>query len=645
MCISEMLDDVVIFGNQKPFPGALLFRSTKAADLSDEELITALAPLIEKLNAQSQDHARIARNMLLPISHGHSKLQKSSKGTVMRNKAEQDYATEIREVYDRLGASLERMKDADVSVNIRRMICTMLGTALGDDDDLVYNGVDSVASIQIRYAIKRLLPPDVGELPLSIVEDSGTVRRLTEFVLNIRQGVEFFDTEDELQLMEALVSEYGSFCGDIDNPKFTESPMGHQRKEVVLLTGSTGSLGAHILETYRRDSTVSKIVCLVRGADEHAANERINKSLVSRGLSPLPLLEESSPPTSGPRGQHTRLTVEILPCKLSDPFLGVSASTYTRLAAEVTTVVHAAWSVNFRMRLRSFVKDHIAGLRHLLNFSLRCNTVPVFLFVSSTASVSAFQASRLVPEAPSTNQKDAAPLGYSRSKWVGEKICLGAVRQCEPLRGKVGILRVGQLSGDTARGVWNATEAWPLLLGSMKATRCLPVLDEALGWLPVDVAARGVVGVVAHLGTATVDRGKRDRPVSEVEVLHILNDDRSATWSHLVSWLRNMGEEFEAVAPSEWVARLKEVQEKRPDHPALKLLGLWTERYGGNTGRGGLGRAGTKEPGEAEKKEDDGPHFEAARAKAMASVLAEHSNPVNEAYFGRLWAWIKQNVG
>jgi len=41
--------------------------------------------------------------------------------------------------------------------------------------------------------------------------------------------------------------------------------------------------------------------------------------------------------------------------------LGLSDADYSQIAREASVILHVAWSVNFRMRLRSFEKDNIAG--------------------------------------------------------------------------------------------------------------------------------------------------------------------------------------------------------------------------------------------------------------------------------------------
>lgn len=40
------------------------------------------------------------------------------------------------------------------------------------------------------------------------------------------------------------------------------------------------------------------------------------------------------------------------------------------------------------------------------------------------------------------------------------------------------MVRIGQLCADRVGGVWNETEAWPLMFASVNAVGCLPELEE-----------------------------------------------------------------------------------------------------------------------------------------------------------------------
>lgn len=114
-----------------------------------------------------------------------------------------------------------------------------------------------------------------------------------------------------------------------------------------VLTGATGALGAHILDQLRARDDVSQVVCLVRAKEAAAARERVSKSLLQRSKRALDVSDGK---------------VICLTAKLGEPNLGLSDADYNDLAARTSTFIHAAWAVNFSMRLRSFVKDHLNGM-------------------------------------------------------------------------------------------------------------------------------------------------------------------------------------------------------------------------------------------------------------------------------------------
>lgn len=66
-------------------------------------------------------------------------------------------------------------------------------------------------------------------------------------------------------------------------------------------------------------------------------------------------------------------------------------------------------------------------------------------------------------------------MGYARSKLVAERIIKAAAEKT----GMVArILRIGQIIGDSEFGIWNTTEAIPLMIQSAVTLGVLPDLDE-----------------------------------------------------------------------------------------------------------------------------------------------------------------------
>ncbi|ETI24620.1 hypothetical protein G647_03989 [Cladophialophora carrionii CBS 160.54] len=664
---SSVLDDVLIFGNGKPYPGALLFPLRDAAstgmDMSDEDLIDKIAPLAEKLNQDSQNHARIPRNMLIAMPRLENGLEKSSKGTILRRKAEERFSEAINAAYETVlpeGASFSTdIPNADVSTIIRDIVMRVAGenrnreaeaAELADETDLFSYGIDSVAAIRIRHALLGLIPR-TATLPLTIVQDAGTVSRLADLVLRLRSGGEASistkeqDEREQISIMLDLAREYSSFNDPHPWAISSTSPFrGVSRQDPigtrVLLTGPTGSLGAHILWHLVSNACISQIHVLVRGATPLARRERVLKALSSRRL-------------SIPEDFDAKVTIHN--CKLSDPRLGLANEEYTALAASVDVIVHLAWSVNFLQPLRSFAPTHLAGLRNLINFALssppptppspspsdQAHIPPRLIFCSSVAAVSNYTprppGKKLVPERVLTGNGDddattvAGPTGYARSKWVAERMCWHA-HATTRLRGRISVARVGQLSGARDSGVWSATEAYPLMLASAAATGVLPDLDgarhaqgvregEVLAWLPVDIAARAFVDDILdgdqvddavqdrhpetmnnsddsttprnHAETVEISGSpeKTDRrrtldmtspTTTPMPVHHVLNPSRAISWNHLLTWLFRH-ETFHTVSVDVWLSRLETLndspEEWKRNHPSLKILPFWKGAY------------------------------------------------------------------
>ncbi|KAF2134248.1 thioester reductase [Dothidotthia symphoricarpi CBS 119687] len=605
---SPLLDDALIFGNSQPFPGVLLLRSEKASGISDEELLDAIKPIVEKMNRESQDHARIPHDMLIPMPHQTQPLEKSSKGTIIRRAAESRFEDAIKRAYDSQESDQSvDVKDEDLPQHLTGLIKSITSQSdnLTEDMDLFSYGVDSIACMQLRTRLRRLIPNCKEALPMSVVEDCGTIGRLTNYVLRKRHGETDASEEDEEQSMLKLVKEYGSFEQSTAQDSSDGDSIEKRTKDVVVLTGATGALGAHILKLLQKSENVGTIYCLVRGSDEQAAKERVSKALEQRGL-----LDSSSQQRLGEK-------VKVVQAQLSDERLGLSEELYDYLAKEATSIIHVAWTVNFRLKLRSFVKDNIAGVRNLLDLALKTprSHPPRFAYCSSTAAVmnGELDQAGCFPERILSDPASASPLGYSRSKWVAERVCEEAHVRTS-LHGRVAVVRVGQLAGDSRSGIWNTKEAWPMMLSTARLIGCLPDLgDEPLDWLPVDIAAQ------AFLETTQASSVSSDR----MPVYHVLNPHQKPTWHDMLQWLKRK-EDFEIVSPQDWVSRLENC--KNQEHSAMKLLGLWKASY-------------SSEQQESKQR----PHFSMVETKKGVPVLRE-VEPLDEAYVGRVWDWVQANV-
>ena len=648
---TSSLEDVLIFGNGRPYPGALLFRSVDSANISDKELVGDVVPHIEKLNAESQGHAKLSKHMLTPMPYSEQGLAKSSKGTVMRSKAEESYADAIAAAYEStVTDSQDDIPDSDVPRRILEIVNSMLGNddmALTAESDLFAGGIDSVASIRIRQALSTLLPQQSSKLPLTVVQDSGTVSRLSDLTLRIRHGKPPIETEDPSQLMQKLVAEYGTF----DKSEFSFSPLhsslqdGINRGGVsILLTGPTGSLGSHLLLQLLQNPSVKHIYLLVRGASSHAARERVIKALTSRSLS-IP--------------SSFDVKVTILPCKLSSPDLGLSSKQYRDLVDQVDVIAHLAWAVNFLLPLRTF-SSHLSALRHLLEFALSSPRAlpPRFIFCSTVAAVA--RQRHPVPESTISDPSVSGRLGYAQSKWIAEQVCASAHKSTR-LHGLVSFVRVGQLSGAADTGAWANSEAYPLILSTFEDLKCLPDLDaarraqsydgqgkEELNWLPVDTAGKAFSEMI--LSQERLQDTDSKKPANkEVEVYHLLSPPqiKPRSWSDLSDIISRAENSPSKLVPvNEWLDKLEGLrsQEQTKDHPAFRLVSFWREAYaildGGTTADDQAVNGDETEVGDHGVATSCG--FEMTRTLDQSTTLRD-AKALDDEYILKVWGWIKSH--
>jgi nucleoside-diphosphate-sugar epimerase/NADP-dependent 3-hydroxy acid dehydrogenase YdfG/aryl carrier-like protein len=236
---------------------------------------------------------------------------------------------------------------------------------------------------------------------------------------------------------------------------------------VVILTGSTGSLGCYILFELLQIRSVLKIYCLCRSDD--AAGRQIC-SFRLRGLDIPDDLEDR---------------VEFIHVDLPAPNLGIPDTKYEELRLSVNSIIHCAWDVTFLKPLAAF-ETHIQGFSRLLELSRCCRYRTHVHFMSSLATVLASKTPSLSPIAETPNEMPSLvwPSGYAESKYIAERMCaLASSNWGIPTT----IYRIGQIAGSRSGGIWNKDEWFPSVVLASKTLRKVPrsLGPMEIDWLPV----------------------------------------------------------------------------------------------------------------------------------------------------------------
>ncbi|KAI2626807.1 hypothetical protein GGS21DRAFT_529260 [Xylaria nigripes] len=540
------------------FQSSLLVEAVSPPASAEDEkrLLDAIWPSVQAANEECPSHGRIHRNMIVFTSAAKPMLR-ASKGTVQRQLTLSLYASELDALYEAGSTSVQQSNTVDyggygsVEAAVKAIItCSTDIDAqnISSDGDLFEHGLDS---LQMTALVKNLneyisfhgKPPSVASKTVYAHPNVAALTDAISAIINEKTS----SNEDHQEKMEELYQLYHK-----DMPLSGREPSQKSlAPRVVLMTGSTGSLGSYILDSLQSDDKVSRIYCLCRGPESFSRQEGLQ---ASRGLRPL------------------SNKVQCLDADISKSNFGLPTTVYKDLLDQVTHIIHNAWQVDFNLSIQSFAR-HIGFVRRLVDFSSHSRFGADIFFVSSISAVGGLQGT--VAEQIFTDWTTPLNSGYGQSKFISERLLDAAAREASITSV---ICRVGQIAGPTSTaGEWSKKEWLPSLIASSKYLGKLP---DSLGpqldtidWIPVDKLGKTLVEL-AFLPE------RAHEPNTGASVYHTVNP-LPTTWKELVPAISrrlNQGKDMEVVPLGTWIDALRESASRTEDiasNPAIKLLDFY----------------------------------------------------------------------
>ncbi|GHH42434.1 oxidoreductase [Lentzea cavernae] len=474
------------------------------------------------------------------------------------------YADLARGETDELRALRRGGPDQPVDETVARAARAMLGHSRSELDgearfaDL---GGDSLSAVSFASLLSEIYRIDV---PVGmLLGPSGTLRDIAAYVAARRASGTARPTFASIHGVEATEIRAGDLTLDrfLDREVIAAAPALPRPSgppQVVLLTGATGYLGRFLcldwLERFSR--TGGKLVCVVRGADDKAARERLDATFDTGDAALIELYR-------GLAEGH----LEVLAGDLAEPSLGLDARTWQRLAGEVDAVVHPGALVNHVLPYEHLFGPNVVGTAELIRLALTERIKP---FVN----VSTVGVGNQVPAGEFTETADVRTMGavrhrngdyangYSLSKWAGEVLLREAHEQCGL---PVTVFRSDMiLTHSRFTGQLNVPDMFTRLVLSLLATGLAPATfyRSADGTpprahydgLPVDFIAEAM-GV---LGT---------RDAEGYRTYHVFNPhDDGISLDTFVDWLVEAGKPITRVADyDEWRQRFESALRDLPD--------------------------------------------------------------------------------
>ncbi|KAL6699266.1 hypothetical protein J3F84DRAFT_247292 [Trichoderma pleuroticola] len=552
----------LVVGQQRFQPALILEPYNHPKDEAAEEaLISSVWSIVEEVNKVTVAHGRITRDMIA-ISDAAIPFALSPKGTMQRMATVRLYKDFIDRLYAQTDEAIE-IKDAiaplDISspesltqsiVDIVESMTAISGVE--SESDIFSLGVDSMQVLTLSKILRSALEfagikTGKDAVAARAIYANPTIRGLADYLFSTAIiGQTDDDTSaKEISDMVEIIAEYSA---DLPPPNMDQLfPM--DEAQTIIVTGTTGSLGAYTLDRLIENPRVAKVIAFNRGQDGGRSRQ---------------------PAYSAARGLNTDFSkVEFLGVDLSKPYFNLDQAKYNNILATADRIIHNAWPVNFNISVNSF-KPYILGVRQLVEFSNKAAKKVPIVFISSIGTVNGWTKSEPIPE-HRLDDLTLPKMGYGQSKFAASSILDAAVEQSGV---PAAVIRVGQIAGArTKEGTWNPQEFIPSLIASSVHMGMLPAslgpLD-VVDWTPVEDIA-GLVLDVAGINQKI--------PLSNISgYFHGVNPS-ATSWAEIAKILKAYyGERIKALVPlDEWIHALEAsaidaTAEDVEKNPGIKLI-------------------------------------------------------------------------
>ncbi|EKM52740.1 uncharacterized protein PHACADRAFT_198789 [Phanerochaete carnosa HHB-10118-sp] len=589
-------------------------------DINDEEKLAgfrnAIWPTVEKVNSFVPQHSRLFKAMII-VSSPSKPFTYTTKGTPRRPAIITEYQPEIEALYATVNETTQAHLPPPRSWSlphaiefVRCVVQEVMTRHILDTDDIFQKGCDSLQATWIRNSILHALRQTTqvnsravpGNFDYQHPSISGLAQYVSGLVSTEKPSDDMVDEKQRVAAMHVMVQKYSR-----DLPRHTPK-MDRPARSVVLVTGTTGSLGAALLAALVDDPKVSKVYAFNRKGPQ-SLEERQRQVLAERGYDAERIVKSGK--------------VVFIDADTSGDKLGLQMDSYEKVRTSVTHILHNDTSQRYEDVLPLTAPDSMAGDLQAFPQLLRLEPSPFspppqLLYVSSIGMLAHASRSDPVLEEP-VDASIALASGYTESKWVSETLLENVgddlAKAGTPLRTVV--VRLGQITGSSGNGAWNTTEQIPALVKSSTYLRCLPDFDAEASWIAVNAAARATIDMLHSSGSAfSTYHLTHPRPVHWRTLFAPIAQAlelQSVAYDVWLQQLRNSSERSRRMAPDQEVEELQR-------NPALKLVEHFEEMFAG-------GAKGGDEASEVAREALGLPKLSVAQAVQVAPSLSEESLP------------------
>ncbi|TFK74185.1 putative aminoadipate reductase [Pluteus cervinus] len=595
---SPWVNSVILCGREHEFVSALIEPNEPVKPSNPHEFddfIDKIWPVIEEANQKAPAFSRIYKSMII-ITPPDEPMARAGKGTIQRKATLKLFEREIKQIYEAVESTAKGSKAGSVkgpnewtNGGVSTWLVEQLRDIYPEKEfaptvDFFEQGLDSLGATFIRQRLvaairkydEKLYQRVDSKITESTVYAYPQIALLAGYIVSLFENPEGVVTNDARGEIEAMIAKYSLPCGDAVNGTVNgvtndlSNSVHSPSVPTVLLTGSTGNLGSHLLDQLLQDDRVGRVYALNRPSSKTTLERHLER-FHDQGLDSK-LLASSK--------------LIFLEGDTAQSHLGLDEVQFAEVRNSVDIIIHNAWKLDFNQGLGSF-EPNIRGVRHLIDLarsSPRSSRIR-FLFTSSIGSTMGWDKSKgPFPEEHVEDVTVAMGGGYGESKYVSERILLTSGLNASSLR-------LGQLTGGRSneRGAWATTDWVPILVKSSITLGALPSAPGVISWLPLDAVASSALDVAFAPTTSPALNVVHPHPIS-------WNDAIKYTNAALVDQ-GVISQELNIIPFDKWAERLERRSADKSEEnfkklPALKLLPFYRQMAQGGVDVGPEGESG-----------------------------------------------------
>jgi len=382
-------------------------------------------------------------------------------------------------------------------------------------------GGHSLLAVELTIIIEEIF---LIQLKVKNIYEYPTVTELVQYIQN--GGV---------SVLRPISIREDAYLDDSITPVLTKKPLSVLDAKSIFITGTTGFLGAFLLdELLRTTKDHVKFYCLVR------IKKGDRKNALNRIISNLKYYQL----------YNHNMEKRIIPVTgdLTEKYFGLPFEQFNEFAKKIDFIFHCAALVNYVYSYAVIKPTTVTGTHEILRFACTSATKPIH-YISTSGIFPGEPKTAYLENSNIDSFADHLENGYGQAKWVAEKLVWEAVSRGLP----VCLYRPGNIGHHSITGASNPNDFISMIFDACMKLKCAPDEDKwAFEMSPVDFLVKSIVQFAS-------------KPSHFGQVYNVVQNDPAPART-VFDMLLEMKLISEYISVDEWKVRLQTKAEKEGDH-------------------------------------------------------------------------------